>query len=94
MWEKRTSTPLLPLWVALDRNRGGSYLVFLFVGAGLFAMFLFMTFYFQITMGYTPLESGFALPPVQPRCHRRSRIRVQPAATHRPDADHDPGDWP
>ncbi|MEV7396328.1 MFS transporter [Aeromicrobium sp. NPDC092404] len=63
VWEKRTSTPLLPLWVALDRNRGGSYLVFLFVGAGLFAMFLFMTFYFQITMGYTPLESGFAFMP-------------------------------
>jgi EmrB/QacA subfamily drug resistance transporter len=63
VWEKRTSTPLLPLWVALDRNRGGSYLVFLFVGAGLFAMFLFMTFYFQITMGYTPLESGFAFLP-------------------------------
>lgn len=62
-WEKRTSTPLLPLWVALDRNRGGSYLVFLFVGAGMFAMFLFMTFYFQITMGYTPLESGFAYLP-------------------------------
>ena len=63
VWERRTSTPLLPLWVALDRNRGGSYLVFFFVGAGLFAMFLFMTFYFQITMGYTPLESGFAFLP-------------------------------
>jgi EmrB/QacA subfamily drug resistance transporter len=63
VWEKRTSTPLLPLWVALDRNRGGSYLVFLFVGSGLFAMFLFMTFYFQITMGYTPLQSGFAFLP-------------------------------
>ncbi|KRC63700.1 Puromycin resistance protein pur8 [Aeromicrobium sp. Root236] len=63
VWERRTTTPLLPLWVALDRNRGGSYLVFFFVGAGLFAMFLFMTFYFQITMGYTPLESGFAFLP-------------------------------
>lgn len=63
VWEKRTSTPLLPLWVALDRNRGGSYLVFLFAGAGLFAMFLFLTFYFQITMEYSALKAGFAFLP-------------------------------
>jgi EmrB/QacA subfamily drug resistance transporter len=63
VWELRTSTPLLPMWVVLDRNRGGSYLVFLFVGAGLFAMFLFLTFYFQITLGYSPLKSGFAFLP-------------------------------
>ncbi|MRK01850.1 DHA2 family efflux MFS transporter permease subunit [Aeromicrobium sp. S22] len=63
LWERRTAHPLLPLHVALDRNRGGSYLVFLFVGAGLFAMFLFLTFYFQATLGYTPLRSGFAFLP-------------------------------
>ncbi|MCD9198016.1 MFS transporter [Aeromicrobium wangtongii] len=63
LWERRTANPLLPLRVALDRNRGGSYLVFLFVGAGLFAMFLFLTFYFQATLGYTPLRSGFAFLP-------------------------------
>ena len=63
LWERRTSTPLLPMNVALDRNRGGSYLVFLFLGAGLFAMFLFLTFYFQITMGYSPLRAGFAFLP-------------------------------
>ncbi|MCW2770129.1 MAG: transporter [Aeromicrobium sp.] len=63
VWEGRTKHPLLPLRVALDRNRGGSYLVFLFVGAGLFAMFLFLTFYFQLTLGYSPLKSGFAFLP-------------------------------
>jgi len=63
LWERRTAHPLLPLRVALDRNRGGSYLVFLFIGAGLFAMFLFLTFYFQGTMGYSPLKSGFAFLP-------------------------------
>ncbi|AWB92353.1 MFS transporter [Aeromicrobium chenweiae] len=63
LWERRTAHPLLPLRVALDRNRGGSYLVFLFVGAGLFAMFLFLTFYFQLTLGYSPLRSGFAFLP-------------------------------
>ena len=63
VWEQRSPNPLLPLRIALDRNRGGAYLVFLLVGAGLFAMFLFLTFYFQITKGYTPLRGGFAFLP-------------------------------
>lgn len=62
-WETRASNPMLPLKVLLDRNRGGSYLVFLLVGAGLFAMFLFLTFYLQIVLGYSPLKSGFAFLP-------------------------------
>jgi EmrB/QacA subfamily drug resistance transporter len=62
-WERRAKNPLLPLRIALDRNRGGSYLTFLLVGAGLFAMFLFLTYYFQINLGYSPLKSGFAFLP-------------------------------
>jgi MFS family permease len=54
---------MLPLRIVLDRNRGGSYLVFLLVGAGLFAMFLFLTFYFQVNLGYSPVKSGFAFLP-------------------------------
>ena len=61
--EKRTANPLLPLRVPLDRNRGGAYLIFLLVGAGLFAMFLFLTYYFQVNLGYSPLQSGFAFLP-------------------------------
>jgi EmrB/QacA subfamily drug resistance transporter len=63
LYERRAASPLLPLRVVLDRNRGGSYLVFLLVGAGLFAIFLFLTFYFQQTLGYSPLKSGFAFLP-------------------------------
>jgi predicted MFS family arabinose efflux permease len=63
VWEQRTPNPLLPLRIVLDRNRGGAYLTFLFVGAGLFAMFLFLTYYFQINLGYSPLKSGFAFLP-------------------------------
>ncbi|MFL6129835.1 MAG: MFS transporter [Mycobacteriales bacterium] len=62
-WEARTPNPLLPLRIALDRNRGGSYLVFLLVGAGLFAMFLFLTYYFQVNLGYSALKAGFAFLP-------------------------------
>ena len=62
-WETRAKNPMLPLRVVLDRNRGGSYLIFLLVGAGLFAMFLFLTYYFQLNLGYSPLKSGFAFLP-------------------------------
>jgi EmrB/QacA subfamily drug resistance transporter len=61
--EARTNHPLLPLRVVLDRNRGGSFLASLLVGAGLFAMFLFLTYYFQVNLGYSPLKSGFAFLP-------------------------------
>jgi EmrB/QacA subfamily drug resistance transporter len=63
LWERRARNPLLPLRVVLDRNRGGSFLVILLVGAALFAMFLFLTYYFQVNLGYTPLEAGFAFLP-------------------------------
>lgn len=63
VWERRARNPLLPLRVVVDRNRGGSFLVFLLVGAGLFAMFLFMTYYFQVNRGYTPLRTGLAFLP-------------------------------
>jgi EmrB/QacA subfamily drug resistance transporter len=61
--EARSANPLLPLRVVLDRNRGGSYLAALLVGAGLFSMFLFLTYYFQVNLGYSPLKSGFAFLP-------------------------------
>lgn len=63
IWELRASQPLLPLRVVLDRNRGGSNILFLFLGAGMFPMFLFVTYYMQLTLGYSPLKSGFAFLP-------------------------------
>jgi EmrB/QacA subfamily drug resistance transporter len=63
LWERRARNPMMPLRVVADRNRGGSFLVFLLVGAGLFAMFLFLTYYFQVNLGYTPLRAGFAFLP-------------------------------
>jgi EmrB/QacA subfamily drug resistance transporter len=61
--ETRVKNPLLPMRIVLDRNRGGSYLIFLMIGAGLFSMFLFMTLYLQNILGYTPLRAGFAFLP-------------------------------
>ena len=79
-WEARAANPLLPLRIVLDRNRGGSYLVFLLVGAGLFAMFLFLTYYFQVNLGYSALQVRVRVPAVQRRHHRRRRRRVPAAA--------------
>ena len=61
--EMKVANPLMPLRVVTERNRGGSYLGSLVVGAGLFSMFLFLGLYLQVILGYTPLRSGFAFLP-------------------------------
>ncbi|MHB1781778.1 MAG: MFS transporter [Acidimicrobiales bacterium] len=61
--ELRTSHPLLPMRVFLDRNRGGSFLGSFLAGIGLFGMFLFLTYYLQGTLGYSALKAGFAFLP-------------------------------
>ena len=61
--ERKVANPLMPLRVVTERNRGGSYLGSLVVGAGLFSMFLFLGLYLQVILGYTPLKSGFAFLP-------------------------------
>ena len=61
--EARSPHALLPLWIVLDRNRGAAYLTSLLIGAGLFAMFLFLTYYFQINLAYTPVKAGLAFLP-------------------------------
>ena len=64
MIERRSSHPLLPLRIVLDRNRGGSYLSVLISGAGIFAVFLFLTYFLQINRGYSPVTTGVAFLPM------------------------------
>jgi EmrB/QacA subfamily drug resistance transporter len=63
-WQTRASHPLLPLRILLDRTRGASLIAILVSGAGLFGMFLFLTYYLQITLGYSPVETGLAFMPM------------------------------
>jgi hypothetical protein len=63
-WQARAAHPLLPPRVVLDRNRSGAYLSMLFVSAGLFGTFLFLTYYLQQTLGYSPLVTGVAFLPL------------------------------
>ena len=63
-WQTRAPTPLLPPRIVLDRNRGGAYASMLIASAGMFGVFLFLTYYLQQTLGYSPLVTGVAFLPV------------------------------
>lgn len=56
--EHRSKNPLLPIRVLGNRSRGGAYLAAFFSGAALFATFLFISYYLQSVLGYTPLGAG------------------------------------
>ena len=64
VWQGRAANPLLPPRVVLDRNRGGAYLSMLIASAGMFATFLFLTYYLQQTLGYSPVVTGVAFLPI------------------------------
>jgi EmrB/QacA subfamily drug resistance transporter len=62
--EQRSSHPLLPLRVILDRTRGGSYVAVGITGIAIFGIFLFLTFYMQQVKGYSPLTTGLLFLPL------------------------------
>jgi EmrB/QacA subfamily drug resistance transporter len=62
--ERRVAHPLLPLRVVLDRDRGGSYLAIGISGAGMFGVFLFLTYYLQQTLGFSPIQTGLGFLPM------------------------------
>ncbi len=62
--ERRVANPLLPLEVVRDRNRGGAFLAIVIVGVATFATFLFLTYYLQQTLGFSPIETGLAYLPM------------------------------
>src|SRR5450755_1593096 len=63
-FETRAVFPLLPPRVVLNRTRGGSMLVMLFASIGLFGVFLFLTYYLQGTLGFSPVKTGVAFLPL------------------------------
>jgi len=63
-WQTRAPQPLLPLRVMLNRNRGGAYLSILIAGSGMFGIFLFLTYYMQQTLHYSPVITGLAFLPL------------------------------
>ena len=63
-WQTRAAHPLLPLRVLRDRNRGGSFLAVLIIGVGMFGVFLFLTYYLQEILHYSPVMTGLAFLPM------------------------------
>ncbi|QTE28190.1 MFS transporter [Pengzhenrongella sicca] len=62
--ERRVAHPLLPMRVLQDRNRAGALLSVGFTTVGMFGMFLFLTYYLQVTLGYSPVQTGLAFLPL------------------------------
>jgi EmrB/QacA subfamily drug resistance transporter len=62
--EMRVTHPLLPLRIVLDRFRGGAYLAIGLSATGMFGIFLFLTYYLQENLGYSPVATGLAFLPM------------------------------
>ena len=64
LWQRRAAHPLLPLHIVLDRNRGAAYSAILIAGAGMFGIFLFVTYFMRSSLGYTPIQTGVSFLPM------------------------------
>jgi EmrB/QacA subfamily drug resistance transporter len=62
--ESRSHHPLLPLRVVADRNRGGAFLAMFASAAGMFSVFVFLTYYLQTSQGYSAVMTGVAFLPM------------------------------
>ncbi|MFI5620760.1 MFS transporter [Streptomyces sp. NPDC051567] len=62
--ESKVRSPLLPLRVLLERNRGGVYLSLGLAVIAMFGLFLFLTYYLQVVKGFSPVKTGFAFLPM------------------------------
>ncbi len=62
--ETRVIHPLLPMRVVANRTRGGSYLAIGIVGAGMFAVFLFLSYFMSQTLGFSPVMTGVGFLPM------------------------------
>ncbi len=62
--QQRVKQPLLPLHIVWHRARGGAYASIMIAGASVFAVFLFLTFFMQQDLGYSPLRTGVGFLPM------------------------------
>jgi EmrB/QacA subfamily drug resistance transporter len=63
-WQTRAKSPLLPLHIVRDRDRAGCFLTMGLATIGMFGLFLFMTYYLQVILAYSPVRTGLAFLPL------------------------------
>ncbi|MBO4254831.1 DHA2 family efflux MFS transporter permease subunit [Streptomyces griseorubiginosus] len=63
-WQNRAPMPLLPLHIVKDRNRAGCFLTMGLATIGMFGLFLFMTYYLQVVLAFSPVRTGLAFLPL------------------------------
>ncbi|MFE1438284.1 MFS transporter [Streptomyces sp. NPDC058739] len=92
-WQSRAPMPLLPLHIIKDRDRAGCFLTMGLAVIGMFGLFLFMTYYLQVILGYSPVKTGLAFLPLtvaiitgSTQISARLLPRVQPRALMVPGA--------
>ncbi|GAB2618520.1 MFS transporter [Streptomyces capparidis] len=59
--ELRTPHPLLPMRVLLHRARGGALLAITLMFVAMFGFYLFMSYYTQTVLHYSPVQAGLTL---------------------------------
>lgn len=62
--QRTSANPVLPLGIILDRDRGGAFIAILVAGSGMFGVFLFLTYYLQATLQFSPMRTGTAFLPM------------------------------
>ncbi|WP_329473570.1 MFS transporter [Streptomyces sp. NBC_01723] len=62
--QSRGDSPLLPLRILKDRTRMGAFVTMGLATAGMFGAFLFLTYYLQAVLGYSPVKTGLAFLPM------------------------------
>jgi EmrB/QacA subfamily drug resistance transporter len=62
--ERVMKRPMLPPHVVADRNRAGAFIAVALVLIGMFGLFLFLTYFLQVTKGYSPVRTGLAFLPM------------------------------
>ena len=64
MWQMRSKFPLLPLRIVTNRTRGGSLIALFITSIGIFGISLFLAYYLQNTLGYSPMKTGILFLPL------------------------------
>jgi len=64
LWLRRSTSPLLPLRIVTQRTRGGSLIALFITTIGIFTISLFLAYYLENTLGYSPMKTGMMFLPL------------------------------